>query len=192
MVSLDGLSATQDHAVEIKNCKLEDHELAKDCKIPEKYISQVQMQAMVTELPEIDYFSFHKGEGIIVTVKRDEKYIKILDKKLKDFWDCVTNLKEPALTEDDFIEQGDEWFNTAKKLYDVKQVKKAMCEEEKLLEKMLKSLSNDSNARCGEFRYTRSVGKGRVDYKSIPELLNRDLSEFTGDPIISWRLNRSK
>jgi len=192
MVSLDGLNITDDKAVEIKNCKLEDHELARDAQIPDKYYPQVQMQAMVTGLQEIDYFSFHDDEGIIVTSKRDDEYIKILDKKLKEFWDCVLNLKEPKLTEYDFIEQGNEWLETAQKLYDVKQAKKAMCEEEKLLEGMLKSLSNDSNACCGDFRYTRSVGVGRVDYKSIPELVNVDLSKYAGKPIISWRLNKKK
>jgi len=192
MVSLDGLNIPEDRAVEIKNCKLEDHILAKNGQIPEKYYPQVQMQAMVTGLPEIDYFSFHNDEGIIVTVKRDDEYIKNLDKKLKEFWDCVLNLKEPGLTDDDYIEQDDVWLEKAKRLYEVKQSKKALCEEEKLLEESLKSLSNDFNACSGGFRYTRSVGAGRVDYKSIPELLNVDLRKYTGKPIISWRLKKEK
>jgi len=192
MVSLDGLNITNDKMVEIKNCCKEDYETAMNGKVPEKYIPQVQMQIMVTELPENDYFSFNNGEGVIVVVKRDEEYIKILDKKLREFQRCVDNLIEPALTEDDYIEQGSEWLEVAKELHEVQQRKKAVTEEETALKDSLKSLSNDRNARSEDYRYTRSVGSGRVDYKAIPELKNMDLSEFTGKPVISWRLRKLK
>ena len=192
MVSLDGLNITNDKMVEIKNCKLEDHEKAMNGEVPEKYVAQVQMQMMVSNLPENDYFSFHKGDGIIVTAKRDEKYIKDLNKKLLEFWDCVSNLKEPALTENDYIEQNDEWLAVATQLFEAKQRKKVATEEEKALSDLLKSLSSNRNARSGAYRYTCSTQVGRVDYKSIPELLNRDLSEYTGLPTERWTLSKAK
>ena len=192
MASLDGLNVTDDHAVEIKNANAEDHELAKSGKVPDKYFPQVQMQIMVTELPSIDYWSFHKGEGVLVVVKKDEEYQKLLDEKLYHFWECVTNLKEPELTDDDFIERSGEWFTIAKSLWKIKQEKKALEVEEKALEQMLKDYSEGQNSRAGGFRYTVSNMIGRVNYKAIPELENVDLDKYRGKSIQSWRLKKEK
>jgi len=192
MVSLDGLNITDDRAVEIKNCSLADHEIARQGKVPDKYYSQVQMQIMVTEFSEIDYFSFHDNEGIIVKVKRDDEYILELDNKLKAFWNCVTNFIEPELTEDDYIEQDQEWFKKAKQLYNVQQTLKPLVAEEKVLKDELKLLSNDRNSKFGDLLYTRSIYAGRVDYKSIPEIENIDLTKYTGKPTVSWRLKKAK
>jgi len=190
MVSLDGLNVTDDRAVEIKNCSEYDHILAKDGKVPDKYYPQVQMQLMVTELPYIDYFSFHKGEGVIIKVEADQEYQLELNDKLKKFWKYVVDLKEPPLTENDYIEQGKQWTEIASKLYDIKQKKKSLCEEEKAIEESLKNLSNNNNSRSGGFMFTKSTSLGKIDYKSIPELLNRDLSEFRGRPSERWVLKR--
>jgi len=192
MVSLDGLNVTDDRAVEIKNCKSEDHELARAGKVPPKYYAQVQMQAMVTELHFVDYFSFHKNEGILVKVARDEVYIKKMEKKLDAFWKCVETLKEPALTDDDFVEQGNEWLKIAEKLYDLKLQKKAIADQEKDLGEMLKESSSHRNACSGLYRYTRSTTIGRVDYKAIPALANVNLDDFRGNTVTSWRIHKNK
>lgn len=192
MASLDGLNVTDDKAVEIKNANREDHEMARQGKVPEKYIPQVQMQALVTEFASIDYFSFHKGEGIIVTAKRDEEYIKILEKKLAEFWECITTLKEPALTDDDFIERDDIWKATAERLYEIKCKKRDLCKEEKTLEAMLKEISEGKSSRSGGYTYERCTSLGRVDYRAIPQLLNVDLNPFRGPSISTWRLRREK
>ena len=191
MVSLDGLNVTDDRAVEIKNCSAEDHNLAKEGKVPAKYYPQVQMQIMVTGLPYVDYFSFHKGDGVIVKVDRDDEYISKMSKKLDTFWECVETLKEPPLTEDDFIEKGDDWNQIAEKLYDIKQKKKDLCLKEKELEKELKSLSDNRNAASREFRYVCSTSIGAVDYNLIPELLNMDLSAYRKGPITRWTLRKA-
>ena len=127
MVSLDGLNKNGTKAVEIKNCNREDHELARSGKVPPKYIPQVQMQALGTEFSSVDYFSFHGDEGIIVEAKRDEDYLKLLEKKLAEFWKYVEELKEPPLTEYDYIEKDLEWEAYARELYQVKQQKKELC-----------------------------------------------------------------
>jgi len=192
MASLDGLNITSDHAVEIKNCKEEDHLLAKEGKVPAKYYPQVQMQAMLSELPFVDYFSFHKGEGIILRVERDEEYCKTLKKELDKFWEYVETFKEPPLTGDDFIEKGNDWLKVAEMLNDVKQQKKELALQEKGLEESLKSLSDNRNASSGDYRYACGKTIGRVDYKSIPELLNVDLDQFRGPPSDRWTLRKLK
>ena len=192
MASLDGLNITGDRAVEIKQANAEDHALAKQGIIPDKYYPQVMQQYLVSEVDYIDYFSFHKGEGVRVPVKKDEKYLKLLEKNLNSFWDCVVNLKEPELTENDFIERTGEWISIAESLYKVQQEKKALEVEEKKLKEQLKNCSKGQNSRAGGFRYTLSTITGRVDYKSIPELLNVDLEQYRGKPTESWRLKKEK
>jgi len=190
MVSLDGLNVTEGRAVEIKNCSKEDHLLAKEGIVPAKYYPQVQMQSMVTELPYIDYFSFYNGEGVIVKAERDEEYQLHLIDKLNEFWNYVVELKEPPLTDDDLIEQGNEWHEIAQLLHDVKQQKKTACDKEKVLSEKLKLMSKYNNSFSKEFRYTCSISPGIIDYKAIPELSNRDLSEFRGKPITKWLLKK--
>jgi len=191
MVSLDGLNVTEDRAVEIKNCNEDDHLLAKDGKVPAKYYPQVQMQSMVTELPYVDYFSFHKGEGVIVKVDRDDEYISEMSKKLDRFWEYFENLKEPPLTEDDFIEKGSDWYKKAEELYEVQQIKKKVTEEERKLKNELKNLSDNRNAYSGDFRYVCSTSLGAIDYNSIPELLNVELSDYRKKPIEKWFLRKA-
>ena len=190
MVSLDGLNVTDNKMVEIKNVNREDHELAKQGIVPDKYIPQVQAQIMGADLPTNDYFSFYKGEGVIVKVKRDDDYIKLLDEKLKEFWGCVENLKEPPLTDDDYIVQGLQWQAYARQLHQIKKQKRELCLKEKKVEKGLKELSDGKNSCSGAYRYTHSISLGRVNYKAIPELLNVNLDSFRSEPISTWRLRK--
>lgn len=196
MVSLDGFNFSNDKAVEIKNCSSEDHELARNGKVPEKYYPQVQMQAMVTELPTVDYFSFHKDEGIIITVPRDDEYIEKMGKKLLEFWDCVTNFKEPELTANDYLERDKEWYEVAKNLYDIKQeisehraVIKALEVGEKIAANALESLSMGQNSHCDGLRYTMYSRKGLVDYKAIPELSGVDIEKYRKESKDYWSLS---
>jgi putative phage-type endonuclease len=190
--SLDGLNFTEDRAVEIKNANKEDHELAKQGKVPDHYYPQLQHQLECTGHSEMDYFSYHKGEGIIVVVKRDEEYIEKLLKKLEEFWTYVVNLKEPPLTEDDYIERDEEWEKTADVLYQTKQNVKELEKTIKLLEDKLKELSEGQNSRFGGYSYGSTTGPGRINYKVIPELSGVDLESYRGSPIKSWRLKKEK
>lgn len=189
MASLDGFNATRDKAVEIKNANKEDHELARQGKVPDKYYPQVQQQMMVSDLNEIDYFSFNSGEGIIVTVKRDKPYVLVLAEALYNFWECVKAFKEPPLTENDYIERDDEWEGVSKKLFELKQTKKDVVKQEKELEVMLRELSMGENSMKGHFMYTHTLTKGTIDYKAIPELSEVDLEKYR-KPSSRWSLKR--
>jgi hypothetical protein len=190
MASLDGLNDSKTKCVEIKNPNEKDHELAKSGKIPPHYYPQVQMQLVVTGFDEMDYFSFHKGEGVIVAVKRDEAYIKKMLYKLRKFWNYVENLESPPLTEDDYVKQDLQWQAYARELYLVKKEKRKLCYKEKELLQKLKSICGHRNAYFGPYRLKRCVSLGRVDYNSIPELLNVNLDDFRGEPQESWRLSK--
>lgn len=86
--SLDGMTETLDHAVEIK-CGASSYRLAKDEIVPEYYLSQLAHQMLVTGLPSIDYFCYYELDAILLTVKRDDELIKLLLEKEIEFWHNV-------------------------------------------------------------------------------------------------------
>ena len=116
MASLDGLSMDRDIAVEIKNCNAEDHELARKKRVPKHYYAQVQHQLACLNHDVMHYFSFHKGEGIVIEVKRDLEYVDKLYEAEQKFWSCVENLEEPDLIDLDFREMGRDWEANAPNL----------------------------------------------------------------------------
>lgn len=191
MASLDGLNANGTKAVEIKNPGKEDHETAKRGEVPVHYYPQLQHQMDVQGLDNMDYFSFYKGEGVIVHVQRDDEYLKGYKKKAKEFWNCVETLTEPPLTEFDYIEQDDTWEEKADQLWLIKQNKKALEAQEKMLEKELKELCQGRNSRAGDYKYTFSTIPGRVDYKSIPEIKDIDLDQYRHAATTRCTLSRS-
>lgn len=188
MASLDGLNITEDRAVEIKNANREDHELAKKGQVPDKYYPQVQMQYLVSNVEKVDYFSFYKDEGVIVEVKKDAKYIAKMKSKLDEFWDYVSNLKTPPLTEDDYVEMDENWEAIARQVSELKEKRKELQEKEKEMENQLRDLSNGQNSIKGSYMYGYTMQRGLVDYSAIPELSGVDLDKYRKDPIVRWTL----
>lgn len=102
IASLDGITPEGDLTVEIKCANAKDHAIAKEGKVPEKYIPQVQHQLCVTGHEWMYYFSFHKGEGIIVVVKRDEPYIEEIIRVESSFYnDHMVAKIAPEMVEKD-------------------------------------------------------------------------------------------
>jgi len=190
LASLDGISLDGKLAVEIKSANYEDHTLAKTKKVPAKYYPQVQQQMACTGLDHIHYFSFHKGEGVIVEVERDDKYLEEMYEKEKGFWECLKNFKAPELTSDDFHQRDSRWYTNAKRLLDLKEKMKELKEEEKTLEHFLRELSCNENSYFKDLRYASSRRKGNVDYSKIPELKGVDLEAFRKPSAEVWRLAR--
>jgi len=192
MASLDGINLEEDLAVEIKNCSAVDHETARGGTVPLHYYAQVQHQLACTGHEKMHYFSFHKGEGIIVDVLKDIPYLDELYAKLANFWAYVENMEEPPLTDDDFIERDHAWVIFAGRLLDVKERKKLLAIEEKEIETALRDLSENVNSRSGGIRYTCSTRKGAVNYAVIPELEGIDLDQYRKDSTKTWTLKAEK
>lgn len=190
MASLDGLSIDGKKAVEIKNANAEDHMLAKKKKIPKKYFPQLQQQLGCTELDGMDYYSFHKREGVIVEVYRDDDYLEEMYAKEKEFWDFVKNHQPPPLCALDYHKRDLEWVKQAERLLEIKEKRKSLEKQEKEEEKSLRSLSNDENSFFNELRYTKSIRKGRVDYGNIPALEGIELDPYRKPNSSMWTLSR--
>ncbi len=195
MASLDGLALSKDSAVEIKNAGEPDHATAEAGKVPDKYYPQLQHQLECIAhlgINVIDYFSYHKGKGVIVKVKRDEKYIKQLLKKEKAFWDMVVTFEMPPFVDADFRKRSESWIEKARIAHDYKQ---KLSEIKKLSDDATKDvvLASDGHNSCGGgFFFRKSVRPGAVNYKAIPELLGIDLETFRKDPVEMWRLTQKE
>ena len=89
IASLDGYDPNKNVAVEIKCPGKEDHKLALQGKIPEKYYPQLQHQMAVMELNSIYYLSFDGKSGPIIHVNRNQYYIDQMIKKEEKFYQCL-------------------------------------------------------------------------------------------------------
>ena len=196
MASLDGLSMEKDMAVEIKNANADDHAVARQKRVPQHYKAQVQQQLeCLYSLYKIDmmhYFSFHKGEGIVVEVKRDVDYLELLYEKEQKFWACVENLEEPELVDQDFREMGIDWESKAHRLWEVEESIKVDTKLAKQLKDELKNLSEGLNCRAGAYRMVSSTRKGTIDYSLIPELMGKDLECYRKTNSRTWALQKGR
>ena len=193
MATLDGLSLNGDIAVEIKCPGGADHETAKKGKVPEKYYPQLQHQLACIDINQLHYFSYRDGEGILVEVGRDEKFLDELYQNEEKFWNKVLHLEAPELTPKDFRdkEMCPEWKAIAKRWLTVSKQLKALESDEEACRQILIEIAEDSSAiGCG-VRLTKVVRKGNVDYKAIPELRGVDLDLYRKKAIRSWRLQNS-
>lgn len=57
-------------------------------KLPARYVAQVQGSMYVTGMKQWDFFSYHpEMPPYLITVNRDERFMKAIDKELEDFID---------------------------------------------------------------------------------------------------------
>jgi putative phage-type endonuclease len=167
--SLDGIDIDEKIMVEIKcPLKKENHELAKQGKVPELYYPQVQHQLEVTGLDGMYYFSFDGKEGVIVEVERDQKYIDQMVQEEETFWGCVSLLKPPPLSPKDHLdfESNSAWRSLVESYKSVNEQKKQLEEQfkdltkqEELIKRSLIDFSNGLSAYGCGIRLTKIFSK---------------------------------
>jgi len=189
--SLDGWTPKGNMAVEIKCPGLADHNTAKEGKVPEKYIPQLQHQLACLDCSKIHYYSFRNNEGVLVEVEYDEKYIDNLYQQEALFWDKVLNLNAPDLLDKDYkdMDSSRVWKDTADQWSQAKEELKLLEEKEKGFRKTLILLAEGQSSRGHGIRLMRIPRKGSVDYKTIPELIGINLEQYRKKPTETWRLD---
>lgn len=190
MASLDGLSPDRKTGVEIKHPGIEDHMIAVGGQVPEKYFPQLQHQMEVLQMDEWYYYSWlSKTQTALVKVKRDDKYIKSMMEKEKEFINCLRNFIAPKLTSRDYETKDDQfWETTAREWMDISNQIKTLEIREKFLRESLISQSNESNSVGSGVKLTKIVRKGSINYQSVPELKGLDLEEYRLSPVSYWRV----
>lgn len=196
MASLDGIDENQENIVEIKNAGYEDHSVAVKGKVPKKYYPQLQHQLEVTGLDKAFYFSYHNGQGAVVEIGRDEKYISEMLDEEKKFFVCMQDFIAPKMTERDYVSLDDEELkHMADEYLELQKQLALMVKREEALKAQLIDACearNYNNAVCQGVQLSRCVRKGNIDYSKIPELKRIDLEIFRKEPTKYWRVTRTK
>lgn len=90
MGSFDGHNEYLKIDLEIKCPNREDHRIAVNGSVPEKYFWQCQHLLMVSRSERLDYFSFDGTRGVVVHVYPDIEAIKHLREQEILFWKRLT------------------------------------------------------------------------------------------------------
>lgn len=189
MASLDAVDIEGKTIVEIKCPGQVDHSQAISGEVPEKYFPQLQHQMEVAQVDSSYYFSFDGIEGVLLKVYRDDKYIKNLIIKEREFWECVQNLTAPKLSSRDYFQQSDEhWLQLAAKWRHITQQMEVMDQQEKELRNELISLCNNQSSCGGGIKLSKQVRKGVVEYAKIDALKNVNLDEYRKAPVEYWKI----
>jgi putative phage-type endonuclease len=182
--SLDGIDMQEKVLVEIKCPNRQDHFVALNDMIPEKYMPQVQHQLLVTGLPGMYYCSFDGSEGKIVEVARDDAYIQTMLEEERKFWDMVLKKEAPPLTERDFVSMKDNqaWMDAEILWHKTKQMLEIAEAQEKEIRGTMIALAGDRNAQGNGVKISKTMCPGAIDYKQI-------MADY---PHINWESYRKK
>lgn len=189
MASLDAMDIEGKTIAEIKCPGQVDHQQAVSGSVPEKYFPQLQHQMEVAQVESAYYFSFDGTNGVLLKVYRDDKYIKNLISKEREFWECVQDLVAPKLSSRDYVQKTDEqWLDIASKWRQLNQQIELMEEEEKRLREQLVSLSENQNSAGGGIKLSKQIRKGNVDYSKIDVLKEVNLDQYRRAPVEYWKI----
>jgi putative phage-type endonuclease len=180
-------------AVEIKvpaSESSESHQMAMSGVIPEMYKWQLLHQMIVCNLQSILYFSWNENSSKIIEFSRNEKMVEEYLPKVKEFWDCVKNYKEPPLTDRDYVKRKDLDFLKAESGWKMAKIQLKEAEErEKCHRESLISMANDQCTQGDEVRLTKYACKGRVDTKALIKDSGLDEEKYRKVATIAWRIS---
>ena len=200
--NLDGICLDMRIMTEIKCTSEENHELAKQGKVPEYYSPQLQHQLECVRIiaPLIEtvcYFSYFKNQktgtedGVIVEVERDKQYVSTLVAEEEKFYnDNILKLIPPDLLDKDYENKDEDWDSIARERWQVMLKLKELKKVDDELMARLVSCSNNKNSKSSGFKFTKYAIKGRVDYDLIPQLKEIDLERYRKESSFGWRLSQ--
>jgi len=189
IASLDGIDIGRKHIVEIKCAGSQDHSLAKEGKVPEKYYPQIQHQLEVCGLEMAYYFSFDGEDGVIVEVEKDQKYIDEMVVKEEEFWKRILDFSPPETSLRDYnIRSDDMWVKVCEEWKEVYSKLKELETKEKDLRESIIHLTNNQNTRGGGIQVSKVIRQGNVEYSKIPELQGINLNLYRKKPTEYWKI----
>lgn len=190
MASLDCYNDDKKLIIEIK-CSAKMLELARQGIIPEYYMIQCQHQLATLGLDSMKYAAFFDNQVELIDINRDEKFIKLLIQEEAKFNEFLSNKTHPPYSEDDYIEQTSfDWELLAQEWIEVNDQVRLWKKKEEDCRQRIIDMCNQRNAEGANLRVTKVVTQGRVDYESIPELLNVDKEPYRKTSTISFRLTK--
>ena len=190
MASLDGINDTKTLILEIKGNNDEFHEMARIGKVPEFHFCQMQWHMFVTDIPECHYLSYRRGDEIIIVIPRDEVFIaRMVDEGLK-FKEMLDNFIPPPLTDRDYVDVShDANLNDIAEQYRYAMTMFRQYESKcETLKQYLVKAAEKQSIKGNGFKVTKYSSRGRVDYDSIPQLLDLDLDIYRKPDTTRYRV----
>ncbi len=135
-------------------------------------------------------YDFKNVSSHFIKVYRDDKFIKKMLEKEKQFWECVQSFTAPEMTERDYESRSDEfWSLAASEWRQINEQLKSLESKEKKVRDALISMCNKKNSVGAGVKVTRSIRKGHVDYSSIPELKEIEIEKYRKNPIECYKIS---
>ena len=198
--SLDGI--TDKYILEIKCPGLADHQKAEEGVIPEHYYPQVQWQLFCSGLKSGYYASHYKKQTEIFEFSIDQDYIDSIMPTVLEFYKCMTELIEPAYSENDFVQITDDAFpEVAREWKAASELAKFYKNKESFFKDKILDFTDDSNCEGCGLKIKRVDRKGSIDWESLWNeacFKNPDLSDsinvesFRKDQIGYWKIYEKK
>lgn len=181
IASLDGVTLDGE-IVEIKAPGQKDHGEAVKGRIPPKYIPQLQHQMACAEVEICHYLSWDGHHGLLLTLQRDEAYIKEMFEKEEAFWECMCNQTPPGeeyvfLDDEDFSKLEDEYLQIVETT-DLLEKRKNELRGEIL------SVANGKKIRGKHIVTRKRSGARRLDQKKLSKDVDLENYYIMGDE--SW------
>lgn len=177
--SLDGFNKDENIVLEIKCPGKDDHELAINGKVPEKYYPQLQHQLLVTGAKVAHYYSFDGNKAVLIEVMPNLEYIDELFLSEREFWNKVTSQTPPKLTDKDVkVSRIPELISKADDLSMIMEKIKELETAAEDIKEQLKAACDHPIVQFGKIKAQRVFRAGNIDYKSIKELENVDLEQY--------------
>jgi hypothetical protein len=102
----------------------------------------------------------------------------------------MLNTTTTATTTQQRVSKKERWFQLAQRVHEIREMTTLYEEERDQLMTELKELSDNKSLAYKGFFLVRSMAKGRVAYKDIPQLKGVNLDLYRGNPVESWRLTK--
>ena len=145
----------------------------------------------IMPLPKYAWFLSYRSDDDFIhfTVHRNDDFIEKMIIAETEFYSKLLNFEAPEMTDRDYVKRDDEFL--VSKIERFKYLKSHIDEYESLRDEIIEDCENKSTI-CNGVKISKSVRKGNVKYKEIPELQGVDLDKYRGKSIESFRFTEMK
>ncbi len=183
--SLDGITLDGELILEVKApFRLKQSTLWTEVaagQVPKHYMVQIQHQLMVSKAVTADLWVYADGEGLLVSVERDEAMMAAIREAWKAYQQYLDGDTPPPLTDQDTKIRADTaWREAAESFRGWKSVIDEAQAKADAAKAMLIELTSHPRETGFGVSVTRFWKLGAVDYKKLPALAGVDLELYRG------------